>query len=547
MRAVVAVAVTAGLVLAPSAVSAKEAKAKPALAISSKIVTVSESRIARVTLRCGSSKTCKGTVGLRVNGKDSASKAYGVRSKRSKTYSIKLTPTQLAAIPQGGSKASFVRVKEKAPKKIASRSVPIALKRAASPTQAPAPTPTAPPKSVAFIERNWKPTAIDTCTVALHESHSITGADGKLYPTWHGPTDIDPGTGKTCTYGHEHGDDPATSDIYDWVTDFVDEDTAKSQGIPFGSVSEILDVYSSTRDKVMRHEDNVGHKIIVANNVKMIGASPREYVRDDDNSIVTCDFLIKFHQGSHSGDAIINNAHELLYAAKCTDDTELISQTMTRFGNPNEFDRSCDQARVQTSGSNLPDGFGGRRVIPDKFCVDRDALVPGTQQSAIWALYESWESDNRIQTADGTTLARFDPWFGIRNPSRAHAGGILNSIINLVDTLWMVDPADGGTAKGYPWNEVEDHSHHVEKTDPESPFDGAQRDYRLGSTTVDNPTGTSIWWSDPYGDNAVTGEWEGSVRQLVSTTSNTDWPALERSWVNLQMDYGKDNGVHAPN
>ncbi|MCW2826102.1 MAG: hypothetical protein JWQ91_3019 [Aeromicrobium sp.] len=67
------------------------------------------------------------------------------------------------------------------------------------------------------------------------------------------------------------------------------------------------------------------------------------------------------------------------------------------------------------------------------------------------------------------------------------------------------------------------------------------------SSRSTTPTGTSIWWTDPYRDNAVKGPSAGSVRQLVSTGSNADRPALERSWVNLEKDHGKDNGVHAPN
>lgn len=531
----------AGLVSAPGAASA----AAPSLTVKTKSTTVSSTSTVKIAVRCASSKTCRGTLRVRVGTIDSAGRTYAVRSKASKTYAVTLTASQVAKVPVGGSRAGKVRVTETKPRKVATRSVAITLKKAAPP-------PTEPPKSVAYTVRNWKPTAVDTCPESLHLTHSVVAADGKLYPTWHAPTDTDPATGKSCTYGHEHGDDPTGSDIHDWVTGFLGPDDATRRGIPFGAVTEALDAYSATRDKVQRHEDNVGHKVIVANDVKMVAAKPRSYVRDDRGEVVACDFLIKFHQGSHSADATTNNAHELLYAARCTDGTELISSTMTRFGNPNEFDRSCDLETVETSGSNLPDGFGGRRVIPDRYCVDREALVPGTQQSSIWALYESWESENRIQTADGRVLARFDPWFGVRNPSRAHDAGLVGTtIFALVDTLWMVDAADGGTAKGYPWSEAQEahegHEGHLAKTDPASPFDGAQRDYRLGSTTVDNDTGTSIWWSDPYGDNAGKEPFEGAVRQLVSVGSNADWPALERSWVNLEKDYGKDNGVHAPN
>lgn len=558
MRRLIVGGVVVGLMSAPAAANAhvhiESKKASTALSVSTKTTTVSESRVAKITVRCGSSKTCKGTLDVRVAGKSTTKKSYAVKARKSKTYSLTLTVGQLAKIPHGGRVASYVRVTEKAPKKVSIRSVAIRLKRAAAPATTPTPvpttptptTPTGPVLSKAFTERNWTPTAIDTCPVSLHDKYTVIGPDGKLYPTWHPATDIDPATGTACTFGHEHGYDPATSDIYDWVTDFIDEDSSKSRGIPFGYVSEALDTYSAAQSSlVIRHEDNPGHKIIVANDVSVIGANPRVAVKDDNGKPIKCDYLIKFHQGSHSSDATKNNAHETLYAIKCTDGTELISSTLTRYGNANEFARSCDQTTVETTGSILPDGFGGRRLIPDTTCVNRDVLVPGNQQSNIWSLYEVWESANRIETPNGTDLASFDPWFGVRNPSRIQAPGVVGEVIALVDTLFMVDETDGGTAKGYPWDEHA--GMHMAKGDPDSPFDGAQRDYYLQGTTVRNASGPSVWWTDPYGDHAGTTESAGYLKQWVSQTDNSDWPELERRTFDLEKDFGKDNGVHAPN
>jgi hypothetical protein len=379
----------------------------------------------------------------------------------------------------------------------------------------------------------------------------VIGPDGKLYPTWHPPTAVDPATGQSCSFGHEHGDDPAGSDIYTWVTDFLDAKPAEGRGIPFGYVSEALDTYASTRDNVTRHEDNVGHKVIVANDIKLVTASPRGYLRDGAGAVITCDVLMKVHQGTHSGDALINNAHELLYAVQCSDGTEVISSTLTRFGDANEFNRSCNNDLVATAGSNLPNGDGGSRLIPDRFCVDRDVLVPGNQASSIWSLYEIWKSANDLTRADGTALASFDPAFGVRNPARAHAGGVNSSIFDLVDVPGSIDPADGGTTRGYPFDEVTEHEHdtgtQLAKGDPISPFDGAQRDFTLHTTRVTNAGGVTTWWTDPYGEGGVTAAAAGLVRQHVSSTDNSAWPDLEKRNFNLERDYGHANGVHAPN
>lgn len=526
--------------------------ATPSVSVSgSTSATVTGGKVTYV-LRCAGTKPCSGQTRLKVGSVNGPLAAYAVGAGATKSVAFTLSAAQLAAVPAGTTRAAEIRIQEAKPVALASRGVAVKVIRpTAPPVDPPVDPPAETPTSRAYRERNWTPTAIDTCSAAFHRSFSVIGPDGKLYPTWHPPTAVDPATGQLCSFGHEHGDDPSTSDIYGWVTDFLDAKPAESRGIPFGYVSEALDTYASTRDNVTRHEDNVGHKIIVANDVKLVSASPRGYVRDGNGAVVTCDYLMKVHQGSHSGDALINNAHELLYAVKCTDGTEIISSTLTRFGNANEFNRSCNDQLVETAGSNLPDGKGGERRIPDRFCVDRDVLVPAGQTSSIWALYEVWESVNDLAKADGTVLASFDPWFGVRNPARAHAGGFNSSIFDLVDVTDQTDAADGGTAHGYPFDEVTEHEHEtgtqLTKQDPASPFDGAERDFYLHASTVTNAGGPTIWYTDPYGEHGVTTAGAGLVRQLVSGTDNSAYPNLERRSYNLEKDYGNANGVHAPN
>lgn len=492
-----------------------------------------------VTVRCTGDAACSGSVRVRVGGVDSAFRSFSAAAGASRTVTVTLTATQLAQLPASGRVAGEVRVKENTPTDLAVRGLAVTLERAA------------PQTSKAYRERNWTPTAFDTCSAELHRSYSVVGPDGKLYPTWHPPTVTDPATGQTCTFGHEHGDDPAGSDIYTWVTDFLNVNPTSSRGVPFGYVSEALDTWSGSNGGVTRHEDNVGHKIIVANNVRLVSASPRGYVRDSAGQPIECDVLMKVHQGSHSGDAIVNNAHELLYAARCTDGTEVISSTMTRFGNANEFHRSCDGTRVPTAGSDLPAGDGGQRLIPDQDCIDRHVLVPSGSTSSIWALYEVWQSANTLTRADGSPLATFDPWFGVRNPARAHAGGVNSLICDLVDVSDMTDPADGGTSRGYPFDEVRyvetSTGQQVVKADPRSPFDGAQRDFYLHTTQVTNAGQVTTWYTDPWGARGTTTAAAGKVRQHVSATDNAAWPDLERRSFGLQADYGHNNGVHAPN
>ncbi len=505
-------------------------------------LTVATDGTVAVPVRCTGAKACAGSVRVRVGGLDSPFRSFTAPAGGARSVVVTLTAAQREHLSPAGPTPAEVRIKETRPVDLAVRSLPVTLGPA---------TPPEPETSTAYRERSWTPTAYDTCPASLHREYSVIGPDGKLYPTWHPPTVVDPATGQTCTFGHEHGDDPATSDIYEWVTDHLDASFDRGRGIPFGYVSEALDAWSAATGAVTRHEDNVGHKVVVADDVRMVTASPRGYVRDASGAVVTCDVLMKIHQGSHSGDALVNNAHELLYAARCTDGTEVISSTMTRFGDANEFNRSCDRTLVETAGSHLPDGDGGLRRIPDQDCIDRDVLVPAGRSSSIWALYEVWESANDLTTPDGTVLASFDPWFGVRNPARAHAGGVNNLICDLVDVTDMTDETDGGTARGYPFDEVTAHETAtgtpLVKPDPASPFDGAQRDFYLHTTRVTNAGGPTTWYTDPYGGGAVTTPGPGLVRQHVSATSNAHWPDLERRSFGLQADYGHANGVHAPN
>ena len=504
-----------------------------------RLLAVAADDTVAVSLSCAGTAPCSGETRVRLSGRNGPVVTYAVPAGSTASVTVPLGSSIAELLPTGTTLLGEVRITERAPAAVASRGISVFV---ANP---------APPTSKAYRERNWTPTAFDTCSEELHASYSVVGPDGKLYPTWHPPTVVDPATGETCTFGHEHGDDPTTSDIYEWVTDFLDADPDESRGIPFGYVSEALDTYAADRDGVTRHEDNVGHKVIVENDVAQVAASPRGYVRDDTGAVVTCDVLMKVHQGSHSGDALINNAHELLYAAQCSDGTEVIASLLTRFGDANEFQRSCNGDLVATSGSDLPDGEGGARFIPDRWCVDRDILVPEGQTSSIWSLYEVWRSESRLLTADGQTLAHVDPWFGVRNPARAHDGGDGASIFDLVDVTDMTDVVDDGYACGYPFDGLRARElgsgEQVAKADPTSPFDGAQRDHYLHTTEVTNGGGPSVWYTDPYGGSGVTTPAAGFVRQWVSSTDNSAWPELERRSFDLDRDFGADNGVHAPN
>ena len=419
------------------------------------------------------------------------------------------------------------------------------------------PTDPEPGLSDAFVNRNWSPTLYDSCPKALHESYSVVGPDGKLYPTWHPPNVVNPATGEMCSFGHEHGADPAGSDLFEWVASRTAapgfEDRA---GIPFGYANEELTEYSAANPTyATRFEDHVGHKIDYANDVDLLDEDGR-YVKTPGPAgaevRVSCDYLFKVHQGSHSPDAVTNNVHELLFAARCNDGTEMITTTMARFGAGGQFNRSCAPGTTVTAAASSPyPSGGGQRLLPDRGCVQDYVLVPPnapSRQSDIWALYENWQLESELKTADGRLLASFDPWFAVRNPSRYSypAAGTPTSVGRTVDAAWETDPTDNGVVNALPWTDVADLDP-FDYRDPRSPFDGSQRDFYVHDAEVRNAGGAERWYTDPYGENASTTPFPGAICQIISTTDNSADPELKRRLFGRDDDYGSANGVHAPN
>lgn len=403
--------------------------------------------------------------------------------------------------------------------------------------------PQLPPAQPSYAAANWTPTSFDTCPVSVHERYSVIGPDGKRYPTWHPPTTTDPATGRTCTFGHEHGRDPQRSDIYRWVAEHLANPAAPAYaGIPFGLATESLDVYAGANPGTrIRHEDHVGYKADYENDVRLLAA--------DGGSVgVTCDYLVSVHQGSHSPDAISNNVHELLYAVRCDDGTELISDTISRFGAPGQYTRACDPARtVTTTDNGYPTGVGGRS-IPDRGCIEQTTLVPAGSTTSAWALYEKWSADNELKAADGHSIATYDSAFGVFDPSRYADASTATKIGRTLDLCWEVTPG-GARARSAACDTATDHGSVAGAYafgDPRSPFDGTHRDVYLRETRLDNAGGARLWWTDPYGEKGSTSPFPGALCQLVATVDTTARPRLqERVFGRNRPNDGE--GVHAPN
>lgn len=130
----------------------------------------------------------------------------------------------------------------------------------------------------------------DLCPQAVHDTYWVRGEDGRVYPTWHPPGATS--GGQPCAFGHEHGEDPRGADLY-----------CLSRGLPFG--------LTHTANGISRAEDHVGHKVTARNQFEMVvGNTFSSNSAPLSLTGITCSWLSKLHQGTHSNDALGENAHE---------------------------------------------------------------------------------------------------------------------------------------------------------------------------------------------------------------------------------------------
>lgn len=418
-----------------------------------------------------------------------------------------------------------------------------------------------------------------TDVVSAHKAYYVVAYDGIKYPTWHPPVVTNPitGVGK-CYFGHEHGSNPQK--YVHWgeivqhfgkdsngdgkITAMVIGDDGKitqgdRAGIPFAIANEHMDQYYNQegRDSIfVRHEDHVGHKIEYVNNeAEMQGNSTHvmaqlpgttgisvPYYKTGTNTYqptgVVCTHLHKFHQGTHSGDAIRNNLHEVIFHSTCQSVTvdginapsaypnnTVLLTGMMAFGKPGEYIRFCfadRSTKVCPDGKNangsctvndpliskLPNAINsnsaGRNIV-DKYCFDNFAkLNPGQNY---FNPYELWEGDLRIEKANGDMIAEHGRQWDVLDPIRyidtAETSGFGYNQNRCNQGLPYSGNCDRGV-KGSEWNS------------PQAAFKGLQRTAYFGRNRVSNQGGQEIWWTDPLGGNAVTTAFATGLKQKVS-------------------------------
>jgi hypothetical protein len=419
----------------------------------------------------------------------------------------------------------------------------------------------------------WTPTALDTCTKAEHDAFYVIGPDGLRYPTWHPPVFTRP-NGTTCTFGHEHGQDPRAAAEWTITQRHYARTLADGSldlahaGIPFGYVNQQMDnweVATGNTAMAMRHEDHVGHKIATVDHFQIGLASGPGQVQFFYPG-VTCNYIIEYHQGTHSKDAFENNLHQVLYNGDCSDGHGIHLDSMGEFGGVGQFTRSCDSAGDRTSIITTGTDYaspafpgttqnGGARGISDRSCIQTGFLVPPGQFSQ--NAYEFWPVNIGITRANGTPVVDglnllFDVEDSIRYYWPGHASnGTTVDNVGYMQALCYEDlngrrfrgnscdsSTNYGAIQGIAWN------------DPRAGFRDLNRGVYFKPGISHNAGGTTVWYTDPFGGQAQTTPFPGSIKQLVTADSTNYAQRVGAFETANALSMVHDDGgrtVHAPN
>lgn len=402
----------------------------------------------------------------------------------------------------------------------AERCIPVPTPPDTTPTPPPDTLPTPPDTSgvtwAASVAR-WVPEP-GQCSQAIHDSYAVIGPDGKKYPTWHPP--VDP---SGCQFGHEHGDNPATSEITDLpatMFGYTNEQAYNGPGPAIGG-------------------DHVGHKVFVVNNFVFTPTAAAE--AKVPIGPVTCDVVAMLHQGTHGAGAFTINLHEQTTSIRCENGFAFDLRLLSAIGAPGTITAQCTSkvqvtgdpkpANSPTSSPQNPGGSMGHRFMPTDECVE--ALRP--------RFTEVWKTQNVIKGVDGKNAARFAWYWNVGDPSRYWSPEGLKHTVDqcyrMVSGVYQTinDPCRR-LRNDYPGEQVR-------WNDTRSPFKGVNRSVRLNDFQMYNANGPEVFYTDALGQISSLAPFPGSVRQYV-----------RRGYYPYPLN-GNDSpggnfdapGVHAPN
>jgi len=208
-----------------------------------------------------------------------------------------------------------------------------------------------------------RPEILGTCSAAVHDRYAVVFKDGLRYRTWHPATvPVDPSqpAGATCSFAHEHGDDPLQGSF--------------TERPPFGYSSRMYGDFNM----ILAHE---GFKVMV-------------HAAEGEGRGAEAEWRITFHQGTAGLGRLRLPMHDM--------QIELRDSA----GNRTEVRVQGDTGRLSPSSLEVPIGD---RIVPDKKAAE--------QAAAQKRLYEVWYTTVMVGrgTALGATAFFAKPGLASRN------------------------------------------------------------------------------------------------------------------------------------
>ncbi len=194
------------------------------------------------------------------------------------------------------------------------------------------------------------------CGPNTHGLYWVLGPDQKAYPTWHPAKDLV----KSCSFGHEHGDNVWNSVLYQQMNStFLDVRQKRMLPIPFGYAGEVLVNLGQRRVWVQnaldRREDNVGFKIF-AEKFLIADRNTADFVTaiNPAPGNIVCSAIVAVHQGTHSDDALTAHLHEATIHISCSNGLRVHTTLMSPVGKPGYFSNECAITNANTSANPIP-------------------------------------------------------------------------------------------------------------------------------------------------------------------------------------------------
>lgn len=389
-----------------------------------------------------------------------------------------LKPTQMPTTPP--TLAATARPSAKPSPSAAPSTSPSAAPSAAT---TPAPSAATIPAPTATASGTPVPVAGQPCPAWVHDRYRAPGPDGKLYATWHPPTDPQYG----CFFGHEHGDDPNGAPAL------------RGRTIIFDYVNGLAG----------RSEAHVGFKIFRWDNVQHPNAPSHSGAQ----------LVMMIHQGSATDNAFTEPFHEIaVHYYNPADGREIHAYMLAPFGKLAIGCGANDPQMFTIQQANVP----GMRQIPGAQCYGaalKDA--PGTVPGSI--PYEDWITALYIGVdGQGNAKAYFDPHFAIFNPNRYCI------LQNGTCTLGRSDVRAGNGRDPF---------------SAQSPYKGTKREAYLNQAHLANAGGSTAVWTDVHG-KLVAPNSPGAIQQYVAAINAR--PLVNSSAFDQDAP-NDDGTVRAPN